>query len=125
MKFQNNEEQKKHLFYDSIDFYNRIPMALLRGYRVPNLWSIKIRIEKIGENDNCSLQVLTNVRCYKAKISQQRTEKEMQAVVKIVIGSLHKLTGRKLQLYIFENRTRPSNGFNRFQKSIRQFWKIP
>jgi hypothetical protein len=48
MKFQNNEEQKKHLFYDSIDFYNRIPMALLRGYRVPNLWSIKIRIEKIG-----------------------------------------------------------------------------
>lgn len=48
MKIQNNEEQKKHLFYDSIDFYNRIPMALLRGYRIPNLWNIKIRIEKIG-----------------------------------------------------------------------------
>jgi hypothetical protein len=49
--FQSNNgqnEPKKHLFYDSIDFHNRTPMTLLWRYRVPNLTNTKFRIVKIG-----------------------------------------------------------------------------
>lgn len=43
-------DKKEHLFYDSVDFDNRSPMALLRGYRIPSLLSKKkFGIKKMTE----------------------------------------------------------------------------